>query len=89
MPARQLGETQNSIHARTIADGVTRTDPFPNVIIERPSGAIAGIEVKASATVRAGDFRGLAHLRDHLGERLAAGIVLYAGERTLPFGPRL
>ncbi len=60
-----------------------------DVIIERPSGEIIGIEVKASATVRSHDFRGLAHLRDQLGQRLATGVVLYAGERTLPFGPRL
>jgi uncharacterized protein len=60
-----------------------------DVIVERPSGEIAGVEVKASATVRAEDFRGLVHLRERLGERLRAGIVLYAGERTLPFGERL
>ena len=60
-----------------------------DVIIERPSGEVVGIEVKASATIRSHDFRGLAHLRDQLGERLVTGIVLYAGERTLPFGPRL
>ena len=33
------------------------------------------------------DFAGLAHLR--VGERLRAGVVVYAGERTLPFGERL
>jgi uncharacterized protein len=57
-----------------------------DVIVERPSGEIVGLEVKAGATVRARDFRGLAHLRERLGPRLVAGVVLYAGERTLPFG---
>jgi hypothetical protein len=48
-----------------------------------------GVELKASATVRARDFTGLAHLRDRVGARLRAGLVVYAGQRTLPFGNRL
>lgn len=60
-----------------------------DVVIERPSGEIVGIEVKASATVRARDFRGLVHMRERMGKRLVTGVVLYAGERTLPFGDRL
>lgn len=60
-----------------------------DVIVERPSGEVVGIEVKASATVRPADFRGLAHVRERIGPRLLAGIVLYTGERTLPFGDRL
>lgn len=60
-----------------------------DVIIERPSGEIVGVEVKASATVRARDFRGLVHMRERMGLRLVTGVVLYAGERTLPFGERL
>jgi predicted AAA+ superfamily ATPase len=57
-----------------------------DVVIERPSGEILGIEVKAGATVRASDFRGLVHMRERIGSRLVAGVVLYAGERTVPFG---
>lgn len=60
-----------------------------DVIVERPSGEIIGIEVKASATVRARDFRGLAQMRERLQERFVTGVVLYAGEHTLPFGERL
>jgi len=60
-----------------------------DVIVERPSGEIVGVEVKASATVRSRDFKGLAYLRERLGRRLLAGVVLYAGEQTLPFGERL
>ncbi|NLT05280.1 MAG: ATP-binding protein [Solirubrobacterales bacterium] len=60
-----------------------------DVIVERPSGEIVGIEVKASATVGPRDFAGLAHLRSALGDRLAAGVVLYTGERTLPAGDGL
>jgi hypothetical protein len=30
-----------------------------------------------------------ADLADRIGDQLIAGIVLYAGQRSLPFGPRL
>jgi uncharacterized protein len=60
-----------------------------DVIVERPSGEIIGVEVKASATVRPRDFAGLAHVRKRVGDRLASGVVVYAGERTLPFGDNL
>lgn len=60
-----------------------------DVIVERPAGEVVAFEVKAGATVRAQDFRGLVHLWEKLAVRLLAGIVLYAGERTLPFGDRL
>jgi predicted AAA+ superfamily ATPase len=59
-----------------------------DVIAERPSGEIVGLEVKASATVRAKDFAGLRHLRERVGERMVAGAILYAGAHTLPFGER-
>ncbi len=60
-----------------------------DVVVERPSGEIVGVEVKASATVRAKDFAGLRHLSERVGERMVAGAVLYAGARTLPFGERM
>jgi predicted AAA+ superfamily ATPase len=60
-----------------------------DVVVERPSGEVVGIEVRASATVRPEDFRGLAHMRERIGARLVAGVILHPGERTLPFGDRL
>lgn len=60
-----------------------------DMMVERPSGEIVGIEVKSSATVQAADFRGLKHLRDVIGERFRAGVVLHTGSQTLPFGDRL
>jgi predicted AAA+ superfamily ATPase len=50
---------------------------------------LAGIESKLTASVRARDFNGLRHLRDRLGERFGAGIVVHTGPDTLPFGDRL
>ncbi|WP_329425920.1 ATP-binding protein [Streptosporangium sp. NBC_01495] len=58
-------------------------------ILERASGEVIGIEVKASETVRADDFKGLQHLSRKLGDRMMAGFVLYAGRETLPFGDRM
>ncbi len=60
-----------------------------DTVIEHPSGDIVGIEVKASATVRPADLAGLTQLRDRVGARLRAGVVVYTGNRTLPFGDRL
>jgi hypothetical protein len=47
---------------------------------------VAGVEVKASATVTAADFRGLRKLKEAVGERFATGVVLYDGEATVSFG---
>ena len=60
-----------------------------DIVIERGATAVAGVEVKASGTVRSGDFRGLRKLRGVLGDRFASGVVLYDGEATVPFGDRL
>lgn len=50
---------------------------------------IAGIEVKAGATIHSSDFRGLKQLRRALGADFVRGVLLYDGERALPFGDRL
>ena len=60
-----------------------------DIVLERGAMGVAGVEVKASGTVRPADFRGLRKLRGALGDRFAGGIVLYDGEVTVPFGDRL
>ncbi|MBB6219639.1 ATP-binding protein [Rhizobium leguminosarum] len=60
-----------------------------DVVLERDDGMIVGIEVKASATVRAGDFAGLKTLSDACGGKFAFGIVLYDGTDVVPFGERI
>lgn len=58
-----------------------------DIVIERGgAGPVAGVEVKASATVTERDFRGLRALADAAGSRFAAGIVLHDGEHCVPFG---
>lgn len=58
-------------------------------VLETPAGRVVGIEVKAGATVRSEDFRHLATMRDRVGGDFVVGIVLFTGERPLPFGERL
>ena len=60
-----------------------------DVVIERGAGLIAGVEIKAAATVTAADFRGLKKLKDAAGKRFAAGVVLYDGEMCARFGEGL
>ncbi len=57
-----------------------------DVVVERGGTGVAGIEVKASATVTPSDFRGLRKLQRIVGDRFAAGVVLYDGEMTAGFG---
>lgn len=57
-----------------------------DIVLEQSGQRVAGVEVKASATVTAADFRGLRKLKDATGKRFAAGVVLYDGEATAPFG---
>ena len=65
-----------------------RDDHEVDIVIERGS-LLAGIEVKASGTVRSEDFRGLRKLQEIAGERFACGVLLYDGEASMRFGPRL
>jgi predicted AAA+ superfamily ATPase len=60
-----------------------------DLVIEAGSGALVGIEVKASATVNAGDFKGLRKLAEACGDNFKLGVVLYDGRRLVPFGDRL
>lgn len=57
-----------------------------DIVIERGAAQLAGVEVKAAATVTATDFRGLRKLRDMAGNRFVAGVVLYDGETCARFG---
>jgi uncharacterized protein len=58
-------------------------------ILETPQGDIIAIEVKASSTVRANDFKHLKFLEKSLGPRFRQGVVLYLGDTPVSFGDRL
>jgi predicted AAA+ superfamily ATPase len=57
-----------------------------DIVLETRRRDLVGIEVKASSTVQASDFKGLQELRGMVGDRLKAGVVLYTGSETVPFG---
>lgn len=60
-----------------------------DIVIERGARQIAGIEIKASATVTVADFRGLRRLKEVSGKHFAGGVVLYDGETSASFGDGL
>jgi hypothetical protein len=60
-----------------------------DIVLEREGREVAGVEVKAAATVTESDFRGLRKLRDASGARFAGGVVLYDGESTVRFAEDL
>ncbi len=57
-----------------------------DIVMERGMMAVAGLEVKASATVFPSDFRSLRKLKQATGERFAGGVVLYDGAIASNFG---
>ncbi len=60
-----------------------------DIIVELGSEDVIGIEVKATAAPTPTDAKHLAWLRDTIGERFVAGIVLHTGPRAFSLGPRL
>jgi hypothetical protein len=60
-----------------------------DIIVESERRSVVGIEVKASATVTANDFRGLRKLAAACGKDFKLGVVLYDAEEAVPFGQRM
>jgi len=60
-----------------------------DVVVEDRRGRVVGIEVKASSTVKAEDFKGLRQLQGAVGDRFLHGIVLHDHDRVTPFGEKL
>lgn len=60
-----------------------------DLVLEDPSGRVVGVEIKASATIGPGDFRGLRALAQDTGARFHRGVLLYTGTESVPFGARL
>ncbi len=60
-----------------------------DIVLEQGAHKLAGIEIKAAATVFSSDFKGLRKLKAASGDRFAAGVVLYDGESFARFGDRL
>jgi len=55
-------------------------------ILEGPGGAVVGFEVKATTSPGADSAKHLRWLRERLGQRFTAGVVLHLGQRASSFG---
>lgn len=63
------------------------TDKFEvDLVIENAAGHLVGVEVKAAATVKQSDLRGLRKLSSLAGDQLKMGVLLYDGDETMPLG---
>ncbi len=56
-----------------------------DIVLERDNNQIIGIEVKASATIKKQDFKGLIKLAEFNPSKFQYGIVFYSGKEILPF----
>jgi len=57
-----------------------------DIVIENAAGQLLGIEIKASATVKESDLRGLKKLLSLEDARFKLGVLLYDGTETMPLG---
>lgn len=67
----------------------TQTGQEVDLVLEKRDGSVVGVEVKASRTVGHSDFNGLKAMADLLGPRFVRGVVLYSGDKTVPFARNL
>lgn len=58
-------------------------------VLERPDGKLASIEVKGRDAVSEADFKGLKELGKQTKDDFICGIVLYRGNKVIPFGDRM
>jgi hypothetical protein len=81
---------------RDTADGDYRlmyyrdADKFEvDIVIENAAGNLVCIEVKAAATVKEKDLRGLKKLAGIAGNKFKMGILFYDGSDVVPLGDRI
>lgn len=60
-----------------------------DLILETPDGRVAGLEIKSNSRIGGKEAKWLAQLRDKLGKRFVAGLVLHTGTTAGPFGDRI
>jgi len=67
----------------------TKDQDEVDLVLEDRRGRVIGIEVKASATVRPQDLRGLRQLQAAVGDKFVHGLVLHDHDRITPFDEKL
>jgi predicted AAA+ superfamily ATPase len=58
-------------------------------VIENPVGSLVCVEVKAAATVKESDLRGLKKLANVAGKQFQMGVLFYDGTEVMPLGDRI
>ena len=67
----------------------THEDDEVDLVLERRSGDLVGMEVKARSTIEPRDFKGLQALKTGAKRKFIRGVVLYTGGKAIPYGDRL
>ena len=83
---KQLGWSEE---AATMYHYRDRNGPSVDIVLQTPDGRVAGIQVKAGSTVTSTDTRWLTVLRDDLGDRFVAGVVLHSGGTAVSVSDRI
>lgn len=60
-----------------------------DVVIENTAGQLIGVEVKAAASIKESDLRGLKKLADLAGDQFKMGVLLYDGTEIMPLSEKL
>jgi predicted AAA+ superfamily ATPase len=84
-PEIAVSREQPRLHHLRTKQGAHEID----LLIELGGFGVLGIEVKANAAPDRTDAKHLAWLRDELGDRFLAGVVLHTGPRAYPLGERV
>ena len=60
-----------------------------DVVIENTAGQLIGVEVKAAASIKESDLRGLKKLASLAGDQFKMGVLLYDGTEIMPLSEKL
>jgi uncharacterized protein len=67
----------------------TTTGIEVDCIVETSNGDLIAIKIKKSEKITASDFKGITQFQSLLPDRFHTGIVLYTGDRIIPFSQKL
>ena len=60
-----------------------------DIVLEDRAGRVVAVEVKLAAGVAQRDIKGLASLRDALGDHFIRGVIVCTGQEVIPLGDRI
>lgn len=67
----------------------TRDAVEVDLVLETDDGRVLAFEIKSAGRVSGSDLKGLAKLRDVLGDSFTAGVAFYTGDRSYTYDDRL